>query len=44
MARGLRELEHLLLNSAESWRSRDNTYGDLVMGSFDMFCTTGPAE
>ena len=48
MAKGLRELEHLLLNSAESWRSRDNTYGDStygdsVMGSFDMFCTTGSA-
>jgi len=43
MATGVRELEHLWLNTAESWRSLDNTDGDFGMRSFDMFCTTGSA-
>lgn len=44
MAGGSLELEHLLPNSAESWRARGNTYGDLVMGYFAMFAATGSAE
>jgi hypothetical protein len=44
MAGGLPELEHLLPNSSESCVAGGNTHGDFVMGYFDMFGTTGPAE
>jgi hypothetical protein len=44
MARGLLEVEHLLPDSPESWLSPDITNGDLVIGYFAMFGTTGSAE
>jgi hypothetical protein len=44
MAGRLLELEHLLPNSAESWRASGNTFGNFVMESFTMFGATGSAE
>jgi hypothetical protein len=44
MAGGSPELEHLLPNSAESWRARGNTYGDFVMGYFAMSGAMGSTE
>jgi hypothetical protein len=44
MAGGLPELEHLLPNSPNHGVAGGNTHSDFVMGYFDMFGTTGPAE